>query len=61
MASGRTAACGHLEQEHTTDAVYELNEKQYAVGTIDTPDGIPALWRWYGHKVGTWEILYKLW
>jgi hypothetical protein len=22
---------------------YELNEKQYAVGTIDTPDGIPAL------------------
>ena len=22
---------------------YELNEKQYAVGTMDTPDGIPAL------------------
>jgi hypothetical protein len=22
---------------------YELNRKQYAVGTMDTPDGIPAL------------------
>ena len=43
VASGRTAAWASGAGTIRLTQFYELNEKQYAVGTIDTPDGIPAL------------------
>ena len=40
---------------------YEQSGKQYAVGTMDTPDGHRRLWRWHGHKeVRTWKNIVRI-